>query len=278
MVFVQRVAEAKEFGLDGGVRKVKKYGWHRSLPDMRDHMFSAHRAMLNKTPDLVDLSPKMPPVYDQGQLGSCTANASGAAFEYDQIKQGIPAWTPSRLMIYYLERLMEGTVGEDAGAQIRDALKVLSKYGVCPESHWPYNVDKFKMKPDVQDFKIASMNQALRYASVNQTQADFEAVLASGYPIIGGFTVYSGFESAEAEKTGIVPMPKPKERNQGGHAILIVGYDRPKQQFIVRNSWGASWGLKGYFKIPYAYFLNPKLADDFWVLYSVEDGDSVDGE
>ena len=248
-------------------RQVSKYGWNPSIPDIRDIQFSLSKPIA--TPDFHDMTPKMPAVYNQLVLGSCTAQASGAAFEYDHAKTEPAFGTPSRLMIYYLERLLEGSVSSDSGAQIRDAMKVLAKYGVCRELLWPYDISKFAVKPPHQSFKEAILHKALKYARVGQTQKEFESVLASDYPIIGGFVVYESFETEAVARTGIVPMPVPGERMMGGHAILVVGYDRPNRQFIVRNSWGAEWGQKGYFRVPYEYFLNPQLAGDFWVLYTV---------
>jgi C1A family cysteine protease len=253
-------------------RVPNRYGWKPDVPDHRDYKFN-HMAMLVITPDVVDLRPKMPPVYNQGELGSCTANSIGAAFQYDQIKLNQPNWVPSRLMIYYLERKLEGTVNEDAGAQIRDGIKVVAKYGVAPETAWPYDIAKYKKAPPASVMKLASYHQALTYARVEQTQEALEQTLAQGFVVPFGFSVYTSFESPTVAKTGIVPMPTKSERSLGGHAVTIVGYDRPKKLFIVRNSWGPDWGQAGYFEIPYAYVLNPNLADDFWVIYTVEDGD-----
>lgn len=256
----------------------RKYGWRPDVPDPRDRRFNHARKMLAATPDLVDLRPKMPPVYDQGELGSCTANAGGAAFQFDLIKQGLPNWTPSRLALYYGERVIEGNVKEDAGAQIRDCVKVLATTGVAPESLWPYDISKFAKKPPVKYFKTATKNQALRYARVEQTQDALEQVLAQGYPIIFGFAVFESFESPQVAKTGMMPVPKKGEKDLGGHAVLCVGYDRKRKLFIVRNSWGPDWGKGGYFFMPYEVLLNPNMADDLWVVYSVEDGDDEDGE
>lgn len=205
--------------------------------------------------------------------GNCTANAIGAGFQAVQIKSKQPNWAPSRLMIYYMEREMENTTKEDAGAQIRDGIKVIAKYGVAPEMLWPYDVAKFTQKPPASVYKMASYHQALSYARVDQTQEAMEQCLAQGFDIIAGFAVFSSFESQAVAKTGIMPMPGKHEKDLGGHAIIIVGYDRTKKHFIVRNSWGPTWGDKGYFYMPYDYALNSNLCDDFWAIYTVEDED-----
>ena len=254
-----------------------KYGWRPDTPDHRDRVFqSTRRAVV--LPDGVDLVPKMPPVWDQGDLGSCTSHALAAAFEYDQIKQGVPHWTPSRLFIYYLERWIEHTIHEDAGAELRDGAKALAKYGVCDEALWPYNIDKFAVKPPLKSYKMAAQSQVLRYARVRQTEEDALQVLAQGYPVVFGFAVYSNIDKPEVAKSGILGMPGPKDQMEGGHAVVLVGYDRPRRRFLVRNSWGKAWGINGYFWMPFDYVLDSNLADDFWVLYTVEDGDTVNGE
>jgi C1A family cysteine protease len=270
-----------EFDIDKiRVKGHARYGWRPDTPDYRDHKFALMAPV--PTPDTFSLLDKMPPVYDQGQLGSCSANALGAAFEYDQIKQGIPNWVPSRLAIYYLERKIENTVKEDAGAMLRDGAKVLSKFGVCPETTWPYNIDKFTIAPPAANLKVAKKNQVLRYGAVDQTESFIEQTLFQGTPIVFGFSVYSSFESNDPHgicKTGLMIMPGTgteypgkKDKNLGGHAVLAVGYDKIKRLITVRNSWGPLWGDGGYFYMPYDYILNPNLADDFWAFYSVEDG------
>jgi len=71
-------------------------------------------------------------------------------------------------------------------------------------------------------------------------------------------------------KTGQLNLPKPKEKSLGGHAVMAVGYNETTQRFTIRNSWGARWGLKGYFTMPYAYLTDRNLADDFWTIRVVE--------
>ena len=104
------------------------YGWVPDLPDQRDKLYQAPARMVAALPKSVDLRPGCPEVYDQGQLGSCTANAIGAALQFDQIKQKqADVFAPSRLFIYYNERVIENTVDEDSGAMIRDGIKARQK-------------------------------------------------------------------------------------------------------------------------------------------------------
>jgi len=248
-------------------RKVQRYGWKPDLPDHRDHMYAAPPPVLVTLPDAVDLRPNCPPVYDQGQLGSCTANAIGAAFEFDQIKEKLPGvWRPSRLFIYYNERAIEGDVAHDSGAQIRDGIKSVATQGACSEDLWPYDITKFAQSPPQSCYDTAAKNIVTSYQSVAQSLSQIQGCLASGYPVVFGFTVYDAFESAQVAATGILNMPASNESVLGGHAVLCVGYDNASQRFIIRNSWGAGWAQKGYFTMPYTYMLDPNLASDLWTI------------
>ena len=218
-------------------------------------------------PPQEDLRPECPKeVYDQGQLGSCTANAIAGALQFDQIKQSLHTFIPSRLFIYYNERVMEGTVGTDSGAQIRDGIKSVGSIGAPPETDWPYVINEFAMKPPTKAYKDAPLGKALQYQRVPQVLTQMKGCLASGYPFVYGFTVYESFESPQVAQTGVVPMPAAGEKVLGGHAVLAVGYDDSSQRFIVRNSWGPGWGMGGYFTVPYAYLTDNNLSDDFWTV------------
>jgi len=253
------------------VRSVQGYGWVPDLPDQRDFSYSAPTPFQRNLPDSVDLSSKCPPVYDQGQLGSCTANAIAAAVEYEHKKK----FMPSRLFIYYNERAMEGTVESDSGAQIRDGIKSVATQGAPPERLWPYQIAKFRDKPSAEAYRAGDTDQVVLYQRLAQDLNIMKGCLASKFPFVFGFTAYESFEGQKVAKTGVLPMPGLKEKIVGGHAVLAVGYDDATRTFLVRNSWGPDWGLKGYFKMPYAYLTNPKLASDFWTIRGVEEGVSV---
>ena len=252
-------------------RKIKGYGWVPDLPDQRDLRYAAPRRILAKLPAHCDLRPACPAVLDQGELGSCTANAIASAHRYDQMRQAVAGhFLPSRLFIYYNERSLEGTVKEDAGAQIRDGIKTLAKQGACPESLWPYDIAKFAKRPPRAAYREAEKHQAILYQRLTPTLRQLKGCLAEGYPFVFGFSVYESFESAAVARTGKAPLPGKDERSIGGHAVLATGYDDRRQRFVIMNSWGAGWGDKGYFTLPYAYLTSDGLADDFWTVRRVE--------
>lgn len=262
-------------------RSVARYGWVRDLPDMRDRVYSVPEAVSTTLPASVDLrtgTPGFMPCYDQGQIGSCTANAIAGAVEFGLRKEKLPDFVPSRLFIYYNERVMEGTVGTDSGAQIRDGIKSVATQGVPPESEWPYDAvpadangqfpagSAEATKPPAQVYEDALKNKVTSYQRVPQDLAHIKGSLAQGYPVVFGFTVYSSFESQQVASTGVVPMPAAGEQVLGGHAVVAVGYDDSASRFIVRNSWGTAWGMDGFFTMPYEYLTNTQLASDFWTV------------
>ncbi|MBY0501486.1 MAG: C1 family peptidase [Alphaproteobacteria bacterium] len=245
-------------------------------------------------PSSVDLR-KYCNILDQGQLGSCTANAIAGGTYARQIMEVVQATLTkkikpnitaikkkneniSRLFTYYLERQKEGTLHTDSGASIGDGLWSLCTIGSPRESLWPYNITKFAVSPppqayaaayknkDLDNFKVSSVDNRL---SASTVLSKIKGGLYNGvvYPI--GFAVYESFESITVAKTGIAPLPKRAERFLGGHAVLIVGYDDSKHAFIVANSWGTGWGQKGFFYMPYQYVTNPNLTDEIWSLKAV---------
>lgn len=253
-------------------RQIKRFGWIPDLPDHRDHLYAAPAEVLLQLPASFDLTSKCPPVYDQGDLGSCTANAIAGAIEFDQMKQGLTVFMPSRLFIYYNERVIEGTVDSDSGAMIRDGIKSVAQQGVCPETEWPYvNIStQFSVQPTPECYQDALQHKVASYTSVVQNLNQMKGCLASGYPFVFGFSVYDSFMSQQVAQSGHAPLPAPGEQQVGGHAVLAVGYDDASQWFIVRNSWGVNWGMQGYFTLPYTYLMDPNLANDFWTIRIVQ--------
>lgn len=242
-----------------------KMGWLPDLPDQRDIMYAAPMAVMLKLPTAVDMRNQCPTVYDQGALGSCTANALSGAYEFDLKKQQKPDFMPSRLFVYYNERVLINTVNSDSGAYIRDGIKTMNQQGVCPEKDWPYDITKFTVKPADKCYAEAVKCQIKSYQKLVNSLAQLKGCLAEGFPFVFGFTVYESFMTAQVAKTGIMPMPQHGEKTVGGHAVCAVGYDDSKQAFIIRNSWNTTWGIKGYFYMPYAY-ITSNLCNDFWTI------------
>ena len=222
---------------------------------------SLYSAQLPKT---VDLRSKFPSCYDQGNLGSCTANSIVATYQYHA--QGFMG---SRLFQYYNERVLERTVSRDSGATLQNSIKAVSTSGLCSEKSWIYNIKNFTVKPPPSCYTEALKHKVLKYRNVHQNLTMMQTELNNGFPFIMGFLVYSSFISTKTNKTGIIPMPGPKDRVLGGHCIVVCGYN--PTHWICRNSWGTNWGDKGYFYIPIAYLLNKKWCSDIWSI--TEDSD-----
>jgi len=242
---------------------VRRYGWIRDLPDQRDFVYSIEK--LRRIPTSVDLRNLCSSVEDQENLGSCTAQALVGAMEFLEKKDGAAFEDFSRLFIYYNERVMQNTVDSDSGATLRNGIKTLKKQGVCSEKIWPYKIRKFRTRPGKKSYEDALTHTISVYRRITSLN-DMKECLASGLPFVFGFSVYDSFESEAVSRTGVVPMPAAGERVLGGHAVMAVGYDDVTKRFLVRNSWGNEWGMRGYCTMPYEYLANPNLAADFWTI------------
>jgi C1A family cysteine protease len=258
------------------VPKRRRYNWRRDLPDHRDIRFKYKTIPL---PPVVDLRAKCPPVVDQGDLGSCTANALAGALGFLELAQlaqagpdgpeelGTSFEAFSRLFIYWNERVIEGDTGQDAGAQIRDGIKSLASVGACSENTWTYDIKLAFKVPPPQSYIEASKHRISKYQALDgKNITELKTCLASGYPFVFGFTVYESFEGPGVAKTGKMSVPTPHDKPVGGHAVMCVGYSDKLKAFIVRNSWGEAWGDKGYFYMPYRYMTHGNLTDDFWTI------------
>ena len=240
------------------------YGWVPDIPDDRDHVYAAPRRGV--LPARVDLRTECPPVYNQGPLGSCTANAIAGAVQFERMKHTRGAAVPARLFIYYNERSMIGMTGFDTGAPNRDGIKSVAQQGVCDESVWSYDITKFSEQPPQSCYAAALRHKVGEYQRLAQNLEQLRGRLADGHPFVFGFLIFESFERQAVITSGHAPMPAATESPLGGHAVLCVGYDDINQRFLVRNSWGTNWGMRGYFTLPFAYLTNADLASDFWTL------------
>jgi len=218
-------------------------------------------------PDRVDLRQFCTDVENQGQLGSCTANAAVGALEYHLKRRDGLSPDLSRLFVYYNARRLRGSVMMDSGAFIREAMASVMAFGACREEMWPYEPMLFMAEPPPQAYADAITYEALQYARVDGGKGAIRA-LAKGLPVVFG-TMIPERCYVEAATSGVMPTCTAEELNQpgtGGHSMLIVGYDNPERMFIVRNSWGADWGNHGYCRIPYDVMDLCSRPEEFWVV------------
>lgn len=245
----------------------------QSPPDYRDHMYGAPREHLLTPPEYMDLRANRatPRIFDQGNLGSCTANAANAIVQFVERKDSDPDYDRlSRLYTYYYSRVKIGTPLEDSGALIRDTFDVLAERGTPREKFWPYNIQKFADEPPALDYR-AGQHRAIEYLSVEDgNEQAMVACLAEGYPFTYGFAVYRSFWNVGADgrwdgTPGVI---------DGYHAVDAWGYDFRAGAFgfdeggwIIRNSWSTDFGDQGYFYVPRVYMSVD--AFDCWTIRKV---------
>lgn len=238
-------------------------------------------------PESIDLRKWCSPVEDQGRLGSCTAHAGVGIIEYYERKSFGRHIDASRLFLYKVTRNLMKTRG-DTGAYLRTTIGAMVLFGVPPEEFWPYtdSVQDFDREPPAFCYSFAQNYKTIKYYRHDPHSADAEAILeriktylTAGHPAMFGFTVYSSIE--QASETGQIPFPSPRDRIEGGHAVMAVGYDdkiKIKNRYdshpttgalLIRNSWGKSWGEEGYGWLPYEY-VRRGLAEDFWSVLKKE--------
>lgn len=248
----------------------RKYLLKRSAYDHRDYKITFNHPD-DSLPDSVDLRQKELPIYDQGQTNSCTSNSICHTCMYDIWKQDKIVLIPSRLFVYYNERMMDGTVNEDCGSTIKQSVKAVAKYGFVSEDKWNFDPNKIITKPPQELYDEAKNHIGREYYQVTQTVEQIKKAIAAGFYVNLGIAVYDSFESDEVSTTGVIPMPTASNVLRGYHAVCLCGYSQEKQCFLLMNSWSQSWCLNGCAWISYQYISDPKLAFDAWVLSKVQD-------
>lgn len=257
----------------------RKYNLAPSKTDKRDYKLNTPRHILKNLQDKVDVLDTMRmPIYDQGSLGSCSANAIGYHYQFCRWKQGLISWVPSRLFTYWNERYLAGTINEDSGASLRDGMKTICADGMVPETEWPYDIDMFTSRAPSHVYIQALSHQVEMYQNVHPTVEQVFGCLAQGFPFICGIQVFQSFESEETKHTGVIKMPHMGwskwrfggEPSLGWHAICIHKYDAVKQEFGLLNSYGSEWGMMGKGVIPVKYLVSEDLCCDRWTIRLLE--------
>jgi C1A family cysteine protease len=271
-------------------------GWLPPMPDLRDYSVehpeikkmgkSLGLMAGNPLPASIDLRPFCSPIENQGNLGSCSAHAGIGIIEYLERRAFGNYIEGSRLFLYKTTRdLMQ--VSGDTGAWLRNVMDALCLCGVPDERYWPYVIANFDNEPTAFVYAVADNYEALKYFCHDPQGANIaptaildsvKQYLAAGIPSMFGFWGFPSFNNTNV--VGGIPYPCAGEKAIWGHAIVAVGYDDSKKikntkcntettgALLIRNSWGASWGDKGYGWLPYDYVLN-KLAMDFWSILSM---------
>lgn len=253
-----------------------RLGWTRDLSDIRDFKV---RTVDVKAPTKtsVDLRHWMPPVQDQGTIGSCTAHAAVAIINFYQKKTFDTCVPLSRLFLYKVTRRLAKKRG-DSGAELRTTMQAMVMFGAPPEEYLPYKVEEFDNEPTAFHYALADDYRARTYVrhdhvgtTPQKTLLSIKSSLEQNVPVMFGMTVYKSFPGigARDDHSGMIPMPSSKDKIDGGHAMVIAGFDDAKNAFLVRNSWGEAWGAQGYGWLPYAYVTNG-VASDFWSLLTGE--------
>jgi C1A family cysteine protease len=242
------------------------FNYVREPKDDRDFQFRPAKARyIEENPLGVDLdADERIPIFDQGSLGSCTANAGCYFIEFLRNKYDSYYFQLSRSYLYYHSRLIQGWENEDSGAFGRDMMKVIQQRGVCTESRFPYDRTTFTNKPTEDAEENAGNHKIISYHRIN-TLPEIVASLNEGFPVLFGMDVFPSFLSVKVSETGIMPDLNPFDLNYGGHYVAAVGYMRIEDKFYikVRNSWGKPWGDEGYFYLPESYF-NGYNTFDMW--------------
>lgn len=254
-----------------------RYGAETDPQDDRDLLYApmdVHAVL----PQRVDLRPHCPPVHDQGDLGTCTAHAIAAAFQFEQKRLRLHSFPPSRLFIFYNQRSRQIALHQGTGVNLREGLKAVRQHGVCPEHHWPYRNEfsAIHIRPPARAYEAAQPHKILSYRRLTMGQHSparfvhlLKSCLAEGFPFVFAFLVHESFESEEVRRSGVMPLPEHRESRITMHAVMAVGYDDHRKHVLVRNSWGPSWGHDGYFWMPYEYISRPEVTADFWTIRGV---------
>lgn len=210
-------------------------------------------------PTRVDLRAQCSRVYDQEDLGACTAFAVGKGVrEYLQRTRKERVTELSALYLYYETRKLRNAVHLDSGATITDAMTAIAKSGAAPDALWPYRVDFFTQPPPAEAFREAEawkLNTGVQLAGLE----DMKKALVRRQPVVFGMRLYHTFRDVGPD--GVLPMPQAGDVLVGGHAVTAVGYDNKRRVLIVKNSFGEAWGDKGYFYMPYGYVTSDNVMD-----------------
>jgi hypothetical protein len=242
---------------------MSKFGCIKDKFDDRDYLMRAYLPVI-KLPKKIDYTPKLSPVRDQGDEGTCVGFACAAGMkEYQELLDYEKLVELSPRFVYSECKKIDG-IPKEEGTTIRAAMRALKSKGVCQEKFWlyqPHQKDKPKEGAAVNAKKFCVMAYA-RILNLNELRLS----LAAKGPCVIGVEVFEGMMKT---KTGLVPLPEKNETALGGHAVCVAGYDDKTKMIKFKNSWSDKWGRKGYGFLPYAYV--ERYMMDAWSSVDIED-------
>lgn len=265
-------------------------GYVPDIPDIRDFTLRDIQEELpkletNGIDKLVDNRKWCSPIFNQSTQGACTGASAVAMFEYMERKANNRHVDGSVSFVYYNSRVNAGfDVRSDTGSYIRSTIQAIVDDGVAEEKRFPYNPKVWSLKPSEEVYRKASRFRATKYLRLDDTTNDLinrmRSMVYTGFPINFGFGVYECINDV-TKNVPVIPYPSKGEKQLGGHAVTIVGYDdeapsrnkrdgnQTKGAFLIQNSWGTGWGNNGFFYMPYKYF-ETGLALDVWTINNIE--------
>lgn len=225
-----------------------------TLPSPLDSRDYRYRASKSKLREDVDLRLWASEVDDQSTLGSCVGNAIVNAYEL-LVRRLYPTQFVdlSRLFVYYNGRALDNNINTDTGLYIRNGIKSAANYGLCSEKIWPYNIDNLTVQPSPEAYVDAAQRVITRYETLYTTDEVLE-VLSNNRPVVIGMETFADFMDMTAADP-VIKLPAYRAYSVGAHAVTLVGYNLTSQQFLVKNSFGTSWGDRGYFYMPFDYMI-----------------------
>jgi len=229
------------------------FGWIRSSGNLNVPSFKCSNSLSalssQNSTDQYLIPCSSVPVFDQGGLSSCVANATNMSLQILMNIENGSYKTLSRLMSYWNARLVTGDTDKDQGTFIHLCFGELMTLGVCEETAWPYMEAEVNSQPPLLAYKEGNDNTINAFYEITSTDAqrlsDVELAIRANHPVVFGTEVGQELENYDGNPNTVFDPPT---TSLGGHAITIVGVRTNaagQKEFMIRNSWGENWGLNG---------------------------------
>lgn len=264
----ERVDSKKRLTANGFVFEGNTYQLQKTIAE---NPFEEDYVPIDDLPNNIDLRDCFTPVKNQGHQSSCSAFAAVSVFEYILKKNKQTNFNLSEQFVYYNARKVCGQQLEDSGASLYDVITSMAKDGVCFEKTCPFIENDCTMMPLDEAYSEASDKKVVKAMNVKISEKDIKSAIAQGYPVMISINLYDSFEP----HFGFISRPtieEIKSGNHGSHAMVVCGYSDQEKIFIVRNSWGTSFGVKGYCYIPYSYITDPEFINAAFIITEISDG------